>query len=195
MNIENCDLYDGDQAFVMWNWSWLDESMSDEENSNEESSNSFNDDGEESDDHDEDTSAYDEDIDAIPAITHSVVFKCIDTLKQYEYQETLALVKRKMLGGTVVPVKLEKEPLNPVDTKAIEFVTNVNGFWEQIGYVVQEILDEMHKAMDENLILNVQFDCVKYTLYFKNPGWYAGIKVARNGDWLRTVIHCRSTLT
>ena len=42
-----------------------------------------------------------------------------------------------MLGGTVIPVKLEKEPLNPVDTKAIAFVTNVNGTWERIGYVVQ----------------------------------------------------------
>ena len=182
MNIENCDLYDRDQAFVMWNWLWLDESMSDEESSNEEGSDSFSDDAEESEDHDEDTDAHDEDIDAIPSITHSVVFKCISTLKQHEYQETLALVKRKMREGTVVPVKLEKEPLNPVDTKAIAFVTNVNGTWERIGYVVQEILDEMHKAMDDNLILNVQFDCVKYTLYFKHPGWYAGIKVTRNGD-------------
>ena len=62
-----------------------------------------------------------------------------------------------MLGGTVIPVKLEKEPLNPVDTKAIAFVTNVNGTWERIGYVVQEILDP--KAMDDNLILNVQYEC------------------------------------
>ena len=45
------------------------------------------------------------------AITHSVVFKCTGILKQHEYQETLALVKRKMREGTVIPVKLEKELL------------------------------------------------------------------------------------
>jgi len=40
-----------------------------------------------------------------------VVFKCTGILKQHEYQETLALVKRKMREGTVIPVKLEKELL------------------------------------------------------------------------------------
>lgn len=32
---------------------------------------------------------------------------------------------------------------------------------------MQEILDEVHKAMGDGLILQVQFDCVKCTLYFR----------------------------
>ena len=48
--------------------------------------------------------------------------------------------------------------------------------------------------MDDDLILKEQFDCVKYKLYFKHPGWYAGIKITRNGEWSWTVIRCRRTL-
>ena len=48
--------------------------------------------------------------------------------------------------------------------KAILFVTYVSGTWECIGYVVQEILDEIHKAMDDNLILKVQHDSDIHTL-------------------------------
>jgi len=177
----------------MWNWSWLDESTSDEESSDSVDGSDSVDDVEGSSNNDNDN--HDEDDDAIPAITHSVVFKCIGTLKQHEYQETLALAKKKIREGIVVPVKLEKEPHNPVDSKAIAFVTNVSGTWERIGYVVQEVLDEVHKAMDDCSILNVRFDCVKYTLYFKHPGWYAGIIITRSGDWSQTVIRCRSTLT
>jgi len=96
MYIENCYLYDGDQAFVMWNYivlTW--QNMSDEESFHEESSDSVNDDDEESNNHEDD----DEDTNAIPAITHSMVFKCNGTLKEHEYQETLALVQKKMREG------------------------------------------------------------------------------------------------
>jgi len=84
----------------MWTWFWVDETWND----NEESSNSFNDDAEgtdEVDEDDEDTSSTDD----IPAITHSVVFKCIGSVKKHEYQETLALVKKKMCEGAVIPRK------------------------------------------------------------------------------------------
>lgn len=91
-------------------------------------------------------------------------------------------------------VKLKKEPNNPIDFKAIVFVCDVTGTWERIGYVVQEVLDEVHKAMDDGLILKVQFEWIKYIIHFKNPGWYTGIKVTRNGEWSQTVLRSRSTL-
>jgi len=40
-----------------------------------------------------------------------------------------------------------------MDTKAIAFVTNIDGaWWQRIGYVVQEIVDEVHKAMDNGML-------------------------------------------
>ena len=42
----------------------------------------------------------------IPAITHSVVFKCIGATKEMCYQELLALANRRMRNGEIVPVRL-----------------------------------------------------------------------------------------
>ena len=70
----------------------------------------------ESDNNDDD----DDNASTIPAITHSVVFKCIGNAKEMQYQEVLALANKKgrkeYIDG---PVKLEREPSNPVDARAI----------------------------------------------------------------------------
>ncbi|XP_065892371.1 uncharacterized protein [Dysidea avara] len=184
-NIDNCQLYNDDQVFVMWNWTWLDENSSNEDETSSKASGKIKDVNDESDD---------DSSNAIPAITHSVIFKCIGSTKEHVYQETLALANKKRSEGIALPVKLLKETSNPVDAKAIAFVVNINDTWEWIGYVVQEIRDEVHKAMDDCCILNVQLDCIKRMLYFKHPGWYAGIKITRSGEWSHNVIHSRSTL-
>ena len=63
-----------------------------------------------------------------------------------------------------------------------------------IGYVVKKVLNEVHKAMDDGLILKVEFDWIKYITYFKNPGWYTGIKITRSGEWSPSVLCSRRTL-
>lgn len=90
----------------------------------------------------------DSDADVIPAITHSVVFKCIGAQKEIHYQEILALVAKKIKQGETVPVRVQKEPSNPVDSRAIAFECKVNDKWERIGYVVHEALDAVHEAID-----------------------------------------------
>lgn len=114
--------------------------------------------------------------------------------KELEYEEALALAKRKMNEEIFIPVKLEKEPHNPVDAKVIAFLINVDSTWRRISYVINELLEEVHKAMDDGLIMNIQVDCIKYIPYFKYPGWYAGIKFTKNGDWSEIVIRKCSTL-
>jgi len=48
------------------------------------------------------------------------------TSKRTQYQEVLALAKKKMAQGTDVPVKIGKEPHNPVDARAIAFMCSVD---------------------------------------------------------------------
>ena len=48
-----------------------------------------------------------------------------------------------MEGGSV-PVRIEHEPDNPYDSKAIAFKCLLNCKWQRIGYVVRECLDNMH---------------------------------------------------
>lgn len=53
---------------------------------------------------------------------------------------------------------------------------------ERIGYVAHEALalHAVYDAMDHNRILAVHFDWEKYIVYFRDRGWYAGIR--KRGD-------------
>ena len=53
---------------------------------------------------------------------------------------------------------------------------------------MSEALSDVNEAICNNKIIKVYFDWIKYIVYFKSPGWYAGITVVRNGNWSRTVM-------
>ena len=127
-----------------------------------------------------------------PLLTHSVVFKCIGSTKEQIYQVTLHLVKQKMNSGQTVPVRLMKEPNNPKDSRAIAFECKPGDNYVRIGYVLREALDAVHNAIDQNKILKVEFDYVKFVVQFKDRGWYAGIAVTRIGEWPAHVLRCRA---
>lgn len=186
MDVDSYQLYKNDYAFVLWNWVWVDELSSDEDS----------DDDVESHKQDEEFSPDDEPSepdDSLPEITHSVIFKCMGTTKESRYQELLELAKKKMAKGICVPVKIQKEPTNPVDARAIAFMCCADEQYERIGYVVTEVLNDVHSAMDENKILNVRFDWIRLLFRFRKPGWYAGIIITRRGEWSQTVMRSRST--
>ena len=91
-------------------------------------------------------------------------------------------------------MKLQPEPDNRYDSKAIAFLCkNDDSGWVGIGYVVREVLDEVHDAIYKKKILNVSFDWIKYTVHFKSPGWYAGIRIQRHGEWSLGVLRSRAT--
>jgi len=64
--------------------------------------------------------------------------------------------------------------------------------WQRIGYVVSEITDEVHRAINDGKILDVSFDYIKYNVYFSTPGWYAGIRITLNGEWSLKVQRSRA---
>ena len=37
------------------------------------------------------------------------------------------------------------------------------------------------------------FDWIKYKVHFSTPGWYAGIRITLNGQWLLNVQRSRAT--
>ena len=87
--------------------------------------------------------------------------------------------------GEAVPVKLERDPSDPYDCNAIAFMCQAE---KEIGCVVSEALTDMNEAISNNKILKVYFSWIKYIVYYKQPWWYAGITVTRNGNWSRTVM-------
>ena len=97
--------------------------------------------------------------------------------------------------GNSVPVKLVPEPENKYDSKAIAFHCEVDGKWYLIGYVVREVLEAVHKAIQEKSILSVKFAWVKYRVVWMRPGpgFYAGIDITLNGKWPRIAMQHAST--
>lgn len=67
-----------------------------------------------------------------------------------------------MHNGCTVPVRMRYEPTNIVDARAVVFECLLEEKWVKIGYVVRDILDKVHSAIDNSLILNVRFKWLKY---------------------------------
>ena len=128
-------------------------------------------------------------------IEHKVTFKCIGCTKEQCYQETLKHVAQLRRGGNVVEAKLEPERTNPFDAKAIQIKCKVDGTWKKIGYLVSEVLDEVHEALASDCIINVGFEWVKMIIVWRTPGWYAGVNITRRGEWSKSVLTSQSTKT
>ena len=188
-----------DQVFVIWQWEWKD---STDAESDEESTSSITiipetppDSASTSDGEEEDTTS---DLGASlligfsPVVTHTVTFKCIGCTKDMKYQETLARVSQIRNRNVDVICKLYPEPNNPADARAIAFRVCLDKSWCTIGYVVKEALDEVHEAISAKKLTAVTVDWVKYIIYWRSPGWYAGIKVTRIGEWSRTIVLSQS---
>ena len=128
-------------------------------------------------------------------ITHVVTFKCIGASRDKEHQKVLQMAYNARQRGEVVSVKIEPEPSNPYDSKAIAFICMVEGSWKRIGYVVREVVDEVHKAAKQQAIFWVKFAWIKYLVQWTRcgPGFYAGINIARKGEWSNTCIKSAST--
>ena len=98
-----------------------------------------------------------------------------------------------MEQGQEVPVKIVPEPDNQYDSKAIMFQCKLDNKWHKIGYIVREALDDVHRALEQKKIISVKFAWAKYLVVWmgSEPGYYAGINIARNGEWSRKV--CRAS--
>ena len=131
-----------------------------------------------------------------PCVPHTIVFKCIGAARDTLSQAALRCARDRMLHGWTVPVRMRPEPTNIADSRAIVFECELDTKWEKIGYVVSEILDEVHIAMTRNLIMSVDFKCIKYVTHWtrSGPGYFAGITVTKNGPWDHRVKLYSSTL-
>ena len=73
--------------------------------------------------------------------------------------EHLALTKKKLNDGSPVAVKLNPEPDNQQDSKAIAFVCKIDDReWKGICHVVREVIDDVQATLDAQKILSVYFD-------------------------------------
>ena len=93
---------------------------------------------------------------------HTITFKCIGSHKVKSYQDTLEKVAELLDTDKLVKVKLVPEPNNLYNSKAISFQCYIEGSWVIIGYIADELLNDLHDALTNNAITNVEFGSVKY---------------------------------
>ncbi len=158
------------EVFVAYSWNWVEEdglSKSDEAIEVAGREGVAN---EDTDDSEEESST----------ITHTVTFKCIGVTHESSYQTTLEYVAE---AQEEVPVRLSPEPENPKDSSAIAFQCCVNGEWRRVGYVVNEVLQEVHDCLASGTITAVKFAWVKFLLSWSHsgPGYYTGINISKKG--------------
>ena len=133
---------------------------------------------------------------------HTVMFKVIGCTKEDAYsrtekgQDTLLRARDLLESGIDVCVELVPEPTNPKDAKAIAFMCTFEDKKRyRIGYVVKEILNEVHSALNNNEVTSVKFGWIKYVSDWtrSGPGFFAGVKVTKIGHWEPCVIRAAST--
>ena len=75
------------------------------------------------------------------------------------------------------------EHSNPRDSRELAFVCQIEGEHCTIGYVVSELVEEVHSANDSGGILSMEFAWVRYIIDWSRsgPGFFAGINIEKRG--------------
>ena len=69
----------------------------------------------------------------------------------------------------------------------------MDGQWYRIGYVMNEILEDVHQSLARNEV-GVKFSWVKYITHWPSGfGFYAGVDVSKRGYWPPAVVRSCST--
>ena len=94
------------------------------------------------------------------------------------------------LANSFKTIKICLQNSNQYDTRAIAFMCYIDNKWQRVGYVVQECLEHVHKALLECQIVSVKLCWAKYLVCWSRsgPGYYAGINVSLRGEWHRDVV-------
>ena len=111
------------------------------------------------------------------------------------YQTALRRARDSRLNGCNVPVQLVHEASNPRDSRAVAFKCELDGKWYTIGYVVSELLEEVHAAIDSGSIVSAEFAWVRYITGWtrSGPGFFAGVAIEKKGQWSDNARRAAST--
>lgn len=188
----NLKLHPGGMIYVAYEWTWLDIESEVKETQGDELEHaaacvSLNESEEINFEEDSENSEIN--------VTHAVTFKCIGANRDHNHQVTLQIAADVMKNGEDVPVRIKPEPDNHKDSMAVAFECCVDGKWKRVGYVVKELLSEVHEALRDKCIISVSIAWIKFLLCWSRcgPGFYAGIKITKQGNWSNNVVRCAST--
>ena len=91
---------------------------------------------------------------------------------------------------------MKPEPDNCFDANAIAFEIQINDEWRRVGYLVSEVLQAVHHAIENQAIQSVRLEWVKFITHWSRstPGWYCRINIEKIGPWTKDVLRYKSTV-
>ena len=132
---------------IAWEWNWIDHELDSRCADEEEEKSSDDDKAGESMETESEFSEESDDAESVDTVT----FKCIGASREVYSQEALAAAA-KMEKGEAVTVRILPEPTNPYDSNAIAFQCKVDDSWVTNGYIVKEVLQHVHTAIQSNVL-------------------------------------------
>ena len=102
------------------------------------------------------------DVEEEEPISDTVTFKCIGVTRDSSYQDVLKSASSLLREGKTVPVRVETEPHNPFDAKAICFQCLLGSQWTVFACVIKELYDSVHESLQNKSIISTEFAWVKY---------------------------------
>ena len=190
-------LSDNDAHAVVILWEWESETAQPSStpiDSDKEESESDQDESEHTSELDDDPECHqDTESNTTAECIHTITFKCIGSTREKKYQ-VLEKARDRIQEGFTVPVCLTPEPYNMYDSEAVAYECNLDGEWKKVGYVVREVLPEVHAALQEKKITGIIFSWIKWNTAWPQSGQdYAGIDISKKCYWGATVVSSRST--
>jgi hypothetical protein len=109
----------------------------------------------------------DEDESDADEITHAVPFKCIGAAHEKHYQHHLEQACVALHGqDKPVNVRIQPEPLNPMDPSAIDVDYGTRWTLCDVDYIASEICKYIHPLIAAGDILGVYVQPIKYRVDF-----------------------------
>lgn len=153
--------------------------------------NSPNNQEEDQEEDDQDDQEEDDDSDSDEAVEpteHSLPFKVLGTCHARSRQEALKEAFELVYGqNRHISVKLEAEPSNFFDSRAIAVLIKSSIDYKKVGYIARELTQFVHPLLKEQS-LEVSVRRIRFCTTFLMIGFYLSIDITKRGLWEKPVI-------
>ena len=129
-----------------------------------------------------------DDDEAVEATVHTLPFKVLGTSYSTSRQDALKEAFELMHGqNRHIVVKLEAEPFNIVDSRAIAVFIKSSVDYKKVGYIPTELTQFVHPLLKEQS-LEVSVRAIRFCTTFLMIGFCLTIDITKRGLWERPVI-------
>lgn len=128
-------------------------------------------------------------------VFHTLPFKVLGVAHSRLTQNHLEQCFLRLQENLLVQVKVQPEPANPRDSNAIAVLVNYGtGSWFRVGYIPHELTHYVHQAIDQNKLVSMEVQHVKFRVHWLRVGFYMKLLLTKIGAWDDFVVRKSATV-